>query len=266
MTPVTPEQGFVYGFIQGTTEVLPISSSAHLVLLPWFLGWSDPGLGFNVALHAGTLLAVLWYFGRDWRDLVVGAVASLRAGSLSANPEARTFWSLAAASVPGAMAGLWLAEAAETVFRSPALIATTLSLFGALLWLGDRRPARRSRIGEIGFADAVLIGVAQAFAIVPGVSRSGVTITMARALGIDRPTAARYSFLLATPIIAGATFFEADSILEAFSQPGQLVALASATAFGFLAIVGLIRFVRTRSFTPFVVYRLALAALIVWAG
>ncbi|MGH7855882.1 MAG: undecaprenyl-diphosphate phosphatase [Candidatus Binatia bacterium] len=260
---VTPAQGFVYGLLQGLTEVLPISSSAHLVLLPWFAGWKDPGLGFDVALHGGTLLAVLWYFWRDWLSLAYGVGASLRAGALASNPEARLFWQLALASVPAALAGVVFGEAAETTFRAPLLLAATLSGFGVLLYAADRLPQTRRGLPEIGWADAILIGIAQALAIVPGVSRSGVTITMARFLRIDREASARFSFLLATPIVFGAKLLEARSVRGMLGEPGQLLAFAASTVFGFVAIAALLRFVRGNTYSPFVVYRFALAALIV---
>lgn len=256
-------QGIAFGIVQGLTEFLPISSSAHLVLLPWFLKWSDPGLTFDVALHFGTLLAVVWYFWRDWRALFAGTAASLRQGRLAANAEALLFWKLAAASVPGAMAGAVLEHAAETSFRSPLLIACTLSGLGALLYLSDRRAETRRGLEGIGWRESLLIGIAQAVAIVPGVSRSGVTITMARMLAIDRESSARFSFLLAAPIVAGAVLLKAPAMVAVVRAPGELAGCLASAVAGFAAIAGLLRYVRVRSYAVFSVYRFILAALIV---
>lgn len=262
MTP-TPEQGVVYGLVQGLTEFLPISSSGHLVLLPWAFGWSDPGLAFDVALHLGTLLAVLWYYAGDWWRLTVAALRELPRGLAVTDPEALLFWKVAAGSLPAVVAALALEDLADTAFRDPLLIATTLAGFGLLLGWSDRAPESGHGDAAIGWKEAMTIGAAQALAIVPGVSRSGVTITAARFLEIDRATAARFSFLLSTPIIAGAAALKADEFIAVLGDPGALVAIAAATISGFAAIAGLLRFVRTRSYAPFVIYRLIVAALIV---
>lgn len=259
---VSPIQGIVYGFVQGLTEFLPISSSAHLVLVPWFFGWTDQGLSFDVALHAGTLLAVLWYFWRDWWQLLDGLVRSLRGGQLAANPEAELFWKIAVASVPAVVVGFAIGEEMERSLRAPALIATTLALFSLLLFWSDRFPSTRRGLETIGWREALWVGLAQAAALVPGVSRSGVTITAARFLDVDRETAARFSFLMSTPVVAGAAVLRAEGFAAAAGDPGQLLALAASAAFGFLAIGGLVRYVRTRSYTPFVIYRLVLAFVI----
>jgi undecaprenyl-diphosphatase len=255
-------EGLVYGVVQGLTEFLPVSSSAHLVLLPWFLGWKDPGLGFDVALHAGTLIAVLWYFWLDWWRLAGGALAGIRRGKLLANPEAELFWKLVAASIPAAVIGMLLEHAAEEAFRAPGLIAFTLAALGALLYASDLRPDPTRGLEDIGWREAITIGFAQAAAIVPGVSRSGVTITAARFLGAGRETAARFSFLLSTPIIAGAVLIKVKVLAGAYRDPAELVAILASAAFGFAAIGGLLRYVRSQSYLPFVIYRFALAAVV----
>lgn len=260
---VTPEQGIAYGIVQGLTEFLPISSSGHLVLLTWFSGWSDPGLAFDVALHGGTLAAVLGYFWSEWWRLAAGLGRSLAAGELAANAEAALFWKLVVASIPGTVAGLVLEDVAATTFRSPLLIATTLAGFGLLLYWSDRRPSGDDDLWRIGWREAAVIGVAQAFAIVPGVSRSGVTITAARFVGMDRTASARFSFLLGAPMIAGAVLVAVPGAAnEGRLEPGLLVGVLVAAVSGGLAIGGLLRYVQTRSYTPFVVYRLVLAGLI----
>ena len=253
----SPAEGAAYGVVQGLTEFLPISSSAHLVLLPWLFGWSDPGLAFDVALHLGTLFAVAWYFGGDWIRLGRAALVD-RGGQ-----DAQLFWKVALASVPAALAGLALEETAETAFREPRLIAASLVGFGVLLWWSDRRPQARGGEGAVGWKDAIWIGAAQALAIVPGVSRSGVTITAARFLEIDRETAARFSFLMSAPIVTAAALVKADEFSAVAADPGALVAVVVSAVVGFAAIAGLLRYVRTSTYAPFVVYRLVLAALII---
>jgi undecaprenyl-diphosphatase len=259
---MTNAQGIAYGAVQGLTEFLPVSSSAHLTLLPWFAGWQDPGLGFDVALHVGTLLAVLWYFWRDWWELARGAIAGL-VGSGEGREEGLLFWKIVVASTPAAAVGVALEHKAEEAFRAPLLIAVALATLGALLYWGDRRPESRMRVNSIGWRDALWIGAAQAAAIVPGVSRSGVTITAARLRGIGREASARFSFLLSTPVIAGAALLKGRAFVAVGADPAQLLALAASTFFGFLAIGGLIRYVRQRSYLPFVLYRFALAALVI---
>ncbi len=260
---MTYGQGILYGAIQGLTEFLPVSSSAHLTLLPWLAGWEDPGLGFDVALHVGTLLAVLWYFWREWWELAIGALDGLRRGRPIANEKASLFWKIAAASVPGAVLGLALEHKAEEAFRAPALIACTLASLGALLYWSDRRPDSSAGVDAIEWSDALWIGLAQAAAIVPGVSRSGVTISVARLRGIGREAAARFSFLLSTPIIAGAAALKSRALLAAGHDPAQLAALVSSAVFGFASIAALIHYVRQRSYLPFVLYRFGLAALVI---
>ncbi len=243
------------GIVQGLTEFLPVSSSAHLAIIPWMLLWPDPGLAFDVALHLGTLVALLAYYWRDWQAMAL----SLFVG---ASEQRRQLWLLVISSVPGAIAGLALEHQAETIFRSPLLIAATLAALGVVLWLVDRERPQERTISEMTVADALLIGLSQAFAIVPGVSRSGATITIGRLLGIRREDAANFSFLMATPIIAGAGLVEMPKIVhEGLNQP-VLLGFFGATVFGLLAIASLLRFVRSRSYAVFGWYRLAFAVLV----
>ena len=256
-------EGLAYGVLQGLTEFLPISSSAHLILLPWMFGWEDPGLGFDVALHVGTLVAVLWYFWRDWWRLWMGALRGLREGSPLGNPEAELFWKIAVACVPAAILGLLLEHAAEEALRAPLLIAVTLSTMGAFLYWADQRPTRSDPVEAIKWSEALWIGAAQAVALVPGVSRSGVTIAVARLLGVGREASARFSFLLSTPIIAGAALLKVKAVVVAVQDPVPLVAIVASAVSGFAAIGTLMRYVRARSYLPFVVYRFVLAAIVV---
>ena len=205
-------QPVVLGIIQGLTEFLPISSSAHLILLPRFLGWTDPGLAFDVALHLGTLAGVLAYFWQDLWDI-----------------PRKTVGFLIVATVPGAVAGLLLEHKAETVFRSPALIAGALILMGAALAVADWRGNGDKKISDLTLKKAILIGLAQGLALIPGVSRSGVTITTALAIGLERREAARFSFLLSIPIIAGAGMLKFKAILL---SPGKMALAAGCLGAG----------------------------------
>jgi undecaprenyl-diphosphatase len=247
------------GLVQGLGEFLPISSSAHLILTPWFFGWPDPGLTFDVALHVGTLAAVAAYFWRDWARLLLAAPRPRSA-------DGRLFWLLILGAVPGGIAGILLDDLAEQALRAPLLIAATLSVLGLVLFVADRwGRSDRTDLHEIGVADAALIGIAQALAIVPGVSRSGITIAVARARGIERAAAARFSFLLGTPIIAGAALFKLRHLLETPSAiDGPFLAgIATATVVGALSIGVLLRYLRQAGLGIFVVYRLLLALLVV---
>jgi undecaprenyl-diphosphatase len=248
----------VLGLLQGAGEFLPISSSGHLIVVPYLLGWPDSGLAFDVALHLGTLAAVAFAFWRDWLKLLQGGLRGLVAGRPLADPDARLLLYLAIATVPGAVAGLLLDEWAETVFRSPALVAVMMSLMGAVLWLADRRAGTAAEGEVISLRDALLIGFAQALAIVPGTSRSGATISMALFLGHRREAAARFSFLLALPITAGAALVKVPKLLAggAALEP-VLVGMLTAAVSGFVAIRFLLRYVRTRSYAPFAYYRFA---------
>jgi undecaprenyl-diphosphatase len=266
---VTTFQAIVLGIVQGLGEFLPISSSAHLVVTPWLLGWPDPGLAFDVALHVGTLAAVLYAFAGDWVRIITAAFKGL----VQRRPfegDARMLWLLAMASVPGAIAGLALEEFADTTFRSPLLIAFTMAVVGTILLIADRRAARVAvpeapthEVRNVTVRDALLIGCAQAVAIVPGVSRSGSTISMALFLGYRREEAARFSFLLATPITIGAALHKVPALLGASNMSIVLVGIVVSGIVGLLAIRVLLAYVRTRDYRPFVYYRWAFAAMLV---
>src|SRR5215469_645703 len=232
-------QAFVLGMIQGLTEFLPVSSSAHLVIFPWLFRWDDPGLAFDVALHLGTLLALIIYYWRTWLQLALSIANGERA-------QRRLLFLLIVASIPGALIGLALEKQAESTFRSPVLIGFTLAIMGIVLWLADLLARSDREMGEITIRDAVLIGLSQALAIIPGVSRSGATITMARALGLKRDDAANFSFLMATIIIAGAGLLEARKLAKTGIHGPLVWGFLASAAFGIAAIALLIRYVRTR--------------------
>jgi undecaprenyl-diphosphatase len=252
----------VYGALQGLTEFLPVSSSAHLVLLPVFTGWEDPGLAFDVALHWGTLVAVALYFRSDVVTLIRDA---LRCLSGVHTPQTLLPFKLIVATVPGALIGLAFEKQAESQFRSPALLACTLSLMGVALWIADRAGRKQNDIDSISWTQALLIGLAQGFAIIPGVSRSGVTITGALILGLKREEAVRFSFLMSMPIILGAGLLKSKYLVANAGDTSMWLAMASSFAFGIAAIHVLITYVKTKSFAPFVIYRLVLSAgIVVW--
>ncbi|MGB9791296.1 MAG: undecaprenyl-diphosphatase UppP [Thermacetogeniaceae bacterium] len=255
---MTVWQAIILGLVQGLGEFLPISSSAHLVLVPWIFGWRDPGLAFDVALHLGTVVAVVAFFWRDWLNLIAGAFRGTR------TPEGKLFWWLVFASVPGAFFGLLLDEKAETVFRAPPLVATMLMIMGVLLYLADRRGAKKVKIERIGLGRSLVIGFSQALAIIPGVSRSGITIAAGLLTGLTRESAARFSFLLSAPIIIGAGLVKVPDLLlhpQMVSLPFLVGVVVSAVS-GFVSIGFLLRYIRTKSFLPFVWYRLLLGIFV----
>lgn len=253
----------ILGLVQGLGEFLPISSSGHLVLAPWLLGFSDPGLSFDVALHAGTLIAVLLYFWKDISDILkLGLGRKVRTLEGEKSYDSRTLWLLALATIPGVLAGFFFEQKAETVFRSPLLIAGTLSLAGLLLYLADRFSRFRKDFGTITWKDALLIGFSQALAIIPGVSRSGATITAGLSLGLDRVSAARFSFLLSAPIIFGATVLRFPDIFRNGLGFSEIIGMIVAALSGYLAIKYLIKFVERTSYRIFFWYRLVLAGII----
>ena len=263
-------QAIVLGIVQGLAEFLPISSSAHLILVPWLFGWEDPGLAFDVALHWGTLVAVLAVFWRDWIRLIHAAAMSILERRIGEDEDRRLFWALAVSSIPAAIVGKLLNEWAEETLRAPLLIAATMSVMGIALGLADRYGSKRCAEGEMSMPQAVGIGVAQAFALVPGVSRSGSTITVGLVFGFTREAIARFSFLMSTPIIFGAGVLKLPKMLREMhagtSHVGPaalLAALVASAVVGALVIRWLLAWLRTRTYAVFVVYRLLVAVLIV---
>jgi undecaprenyl-diphosphatase len=252
---VTTFQALVLGLVQGLSEFLPISSSAHLTFIPWLLHWQDPGLGFDVALHFGTLIAVLWYFRQEWVSLLLAAKNVAVNRRVQTDGEKRVIF-LIVATIPGAIAGLALEKYAESTFRDVRLIAVLLMIMGVLLWIVDRMARRDRPLGVMSWRDALMIGLAQMFAIVPGVSRSGSTITAGRALGLTRESAAIFSFLMSMPIIAAASILKVPHVLrtEGLNAP-LLVGVAASAISGWLAIAVLMRFVSRHSYGVFAAYR-----------
>jgi len=269
-------QPVVMGIVQGLGEFLPISSSAHLILVPWLFGWRGgvvDSLTFDVALHIGTLVALVAYFWRDWIDLVraaPGLLAWVFAYLRSNHERQRTqaeqiLGAVVIATIPGAIIGVLLEKAAERSLRAPLLIAVTLVVLGLLLWIADRWRPQVKELDAITWRESVLIGLAQACALIPGVSRSGATITMGRLLAFDRSSAARYSFLLSAPITAAAVVLKLPDILSV--PRGEvdvfLIGIAVSGVVGALAIGFLLEYIRRAGFGIFTLYRVALALAVV---
>jgi undecaprenyl-diphosphatase len=251
---LTVFQAVVLGLLQGLSEFLPISSSAHLALTPWLLGWEPPGLAFDVALHLGTLIALVWFFWQEWVTLFRAFVNILRTRRIETESERRVAW-VVLATIPGAAAGYLLQDYARSVFRTPALTGVMLIVMGLILWVADRYSRQDRSIGTMTWRQALGIGVAQMFAIIPGVSRSGSTITAGRALGFSREAAAVFSFLMSLPIITAAVVFEGRHAIEnGITAPLVAGVIASAVS-GWLAISVLLKFVARHSYGVFAVYR-----------
>ena len=271
----TALQALIMGIVQGLTEFLPISSSGHLLIVPRLFGWDDAfitSLAFSVMLHLGTLLALLAYFRADWLRLVPAGFATIRDRSFAGDPDRRLAWLLVAATIPAAIAGFFLNDFIEERFHGigPETllpVAVTLVIGGVILWLADGFGRSDRRVEDVTFPISVAIGAAQALALIPGISRSGISISAARFAGLDRESAARFSFLMATPITAGAIVFEfrrlvAGELGVQVELLPLLVGLVASFAAGVFAIGILLRYLRTHSLTVFVVYRFVLAAVI----
>jgi undecaprenyl-diphosphatase len=264
-------QALALGTTQGLSELLPISSSGHLILVPWLFDWrylenhTDFNKTFDVALHLGTLVAVVAYFWLDVVRYVLAFVASAKARAIRSDDE-RLAVGIAIATVPAAIAGGLGESAIEDHLGQPWQIAIFLAVFGALLWIADRQPERQS-ISDLGLGRAILIGVSQILALMPGVSRSGITITTGRFSGLTRDAAARFSFLLLIPIVLGAVLYKGAKVLvnplPAGSTGPFLVGTVASVAVGLVAIDVLLGYIRRRDYSPFVLYRIAVAIFIV---
>ena len=272
----TVVQALIMGIAQGLTEFLPISSSGHLLILPRLFGWDDPfiaSLAFSVMLHLGTLLALLAYFRADWARLIPAGFATIRDRSFADDPDRRLAWLLVAATIPAALAGFLLNDIIDEQFHgigpeTLVPVAVTLVIGGVILWLADRLGRSDRRIEDVTFPLSIAIGAAQALALIPGISRSGISIAAGRFAGLDREAAARFSFLMATPITAGAIVFEfrrlvAGELGVQVEAVPLVVGLIASFIAGVVAIGVLLRYLRTHSLTIFVVYQFVLAGIVV---
>jgi undecaprenyl-diphosphatase len=256
---MNPIHAAVLGAVQGLTEILPISSSAHLILIPHFFHWPESGLTFDVALHLGTFIALALYFWRDIVELVVNFCGGLT--NRFSSSQSRLPLYIIAATIPAALVGKTLEEPIERIFRaSPLLISVFLILFGLLLAFADTTGAKRWKMDRIDLKAALLIGLAQCLALGPGVSRSGITITAALLIGFNRDAAARFSFLISLPIVAGAAILKLGHLVKDGIPPGEtsalVIGIVTSAVFGYLSVAYLLRLVQRSSLYPFVWYRL----------
>ncbi len=257
---MNPLHAAVLGTLQGLTEILPISSSAHLILVPWIFKWPESGLTFDVALHLGTLIALCLYFWRDIVELAINFFGGLAGRGLSA-PASRLPFCIIIGTIPAAIAGKTLEGPVEDFFRNnPTLIAILLIAFGLLLAFADTTGAKRWKMDRIDLRAAVIIGLAQCLALIPGVSRSGITITAALLIGFNREASARFSFLLSLPIVAGAAALQLGHLakhgLPADEVSPLFIGIATSAFFGYLSVAFLLRLIQRSSLYPFVWYRL----------
>jgi undecaprenyl-diphosphatase len=253
-------QVIVLALIQGITEFLPISSSGHLILIPALLGWPDQGLGFDIAVHLGTLFAVVVYFRRE---LIAMVAAALRFD----HPESKLGWQIVLATVPLGLAGLAFSDLVETTLRAPVVIAASTAVFGLVLWLADRFGRGERSEYQLAWLGVLLIGCAQALALIPGTSRSGITMTAALAIGLSRQAAGRFSFLLAIPAIGMAALWQSLQFVDdpapvPWFSLGLAAAISAATAFATIALF--LHMIARMGMTAFALYRFALAAVIVY--
>jgi undecaprenyl-diphosphatase len=261
-------ESILLAIVQALTEFLPISSTAHLFLFPWLLGWDDPGLTYTIAVHAGTLVGMIAYFFRDWLRMISAVLFQphWHGGSESeCAHDRRLFWFIALGTLPAAIVGVGLKTHIETTFRGPLLMAAMLIGFGLVLWWADRRGKQVRGVESVTLADALLIGAAQAVALIPGVSRSGITITTGLFRGMTRAGAARFTFLLATPVIGGASVLELVSLLRSPERVEWLtltVGAAVSAVASYLVIAFLLRYLQTHTLRFFVYYRLAFGIVI----
>lgn len=255
---------FILGLVQGLGEFLPISSSAHLIITPWLFGWQDPGLGFDVALHWGTLLAVVVYFRSDIYLLAKGFVHSLIPSTrdLQNNIYQKLSWLLIIASIPAAIIGKLLEKAADKELRSPLIIIITMVTFGIVLLVVDHVSKKTKNLDKISKLDAFLIGCSQALALIPGVSRSGSTMTTGLALGFKRADAARFSFLMAIPVTFGAGLLKLKDFHQGVSTGELVVGFVTAAVVGFVCIKYLLQYLAKHDFRIFVWYRFIFAAVV----
>jgi len=255
-------QAIVLGIVQGLTEFLPVSSSAHLTLAPWLMRWQDPGLAFDVALHLGTLIALVWFFWQEWITLAKAFFGIVKKRRIETESERRFVW-VVIATIPGGLAGYLLQDYAKNVFRSPMLIGAMLIVMGVILWAIDRAATQERGLETMRWTDAVVIGLAQMFAIVPGVSRSGSTITAGRALRFSREAAAVFSFLMSLPIITAAVLFEGRHAIQGGVSAPLIAGVVASAVSGWLAIAVLLKFVARHSYGVFALYRVVVGAAVV---
>jgi undecaprenyl-diphosphatase len=250
-------QSIVYGIVQGITEFLPISSTAHLVLVPWFFGWKDPGIVFDIALHVGTAIAVILFFIKDWIILI-------RAGfTRPKSDDGKLFWFLVIATIPGGLTGIFLDKYMENI-RNPLLIGIVLIVFGIVLYLADKIGKNKIELKNIGLIRSLGVGFSQALAIIPGISRSGVTMSTGRFLGVTRESIAKFTFLLSGPIILADGLYHVKDLKSVpIDKIPLITAILTSAIVGALSIKFLLSYLRKWGFGLFAIYRFALGALVI---
>jgi undecaprenyl-diphosphatase len=259
----------VLGIVQGLTEFLPISSTAHLVVIPKLFFHNDPGLAFDIALHMGTLAAVVIYFFRDWIQIIGNGFGLRLGGEPALDRNRNLLWLLVLATIPAGLAGLAFQKQADTVLRTPYVIGTTMIVIGLFLWWADRIGRGQKQIAHVSLGDSIAVGLAQMLSVIPGVSRSGITISAGLLRNLDRPTAARFSFLLSTPIILGAGAKDAWDLLKHKEsippemQSAFIVGILASAITGCLTIAFFLNFLKRRSLAVFVAYRLIFGIMVV---
>jgi len=265
-------QAIILALVQALTEFLPVSSTAHLILFPWLLNWPDPGLAFDVALHAGTLLAVVLYFFKDWMALILCGLGLQYPASDTKDQVAmhrRMFWYMVVGTIPAAILGKLFHHQIEDELRKPVIIGISLVAVAVLMWWADSKSKLQRKLESSNLADAVSIGSAQAIALWPGVSRSGITITAGLFRGFTREAATRFSFLLSAPVIAGAVLTELPHLLKMHKAGGLdlplstlLTSILISGFAGYLVIAFFLRYLQTRTLKPFIIYRLAFGIVV----
>jgi undecaprenyl-diphosphatase len=250
-------QAIIYGIVQGIGEFLPISSTAHLVLIPWVFGWNDPGVAFDVALHLGTAAAVIIYFFKDWVKLIRAGIREPK------SKDGMLFWLLVLATIPGGLLGVLL-DKYMGAFRNPGLIGVMLIAMGIILYYADKYGEKEVKIEDIGLKRSFIVGISQVFAIIPGVSRSGITMSAGRLLGMERESIAKFTFLLSTPIIIGDALYHAAKMGEThIDKTPFVVAVLTAAIVGFLSIKFLLNYLKTKGFGVFAIYRFILGTVVI---
>ena len=256
-------RAIVLGIVQGLTEFIPVSSSGHLVIVPKLLGWHDPGLAFDVAVHLGTLLAVLAYFWRDWLAVIAGFFTSLKTKPRAWSHDQRLAWLIIMATVPAALAGLLLSDFFDTHLRSPGSAATFLLAGSLIMFIAEVLSRRKRDFGSLRARDAGAMGLAQVIALAPGMSRSGITMSTGMFSGLKRDAAAKFSFMMAAPVIGGAGLVEAAKVAKhgtgGVGGGAMAAGFTAAAVVGFLAVKFLLAYLRRGTLMPFVIYGLCVA-------
>lgn len=250
-------QAIVYGIVQGIGEFLPISSTAHLILVPWFFGWGDPGVAFDVALHLGTALAVILFFWKDWISLISSGFTKPK------SENGKLFWLIIAATIPGGIFGVLLDNYMQN-FRNPALIGIMLIIMGIVLYYADKIGSKEIEMEKIGLKRSLIVGFSQVLAVVPGVSRSGITMSAGRFMGIERESIAKFTFLLSSPIILGDALYHLKKMGNIpIDKASFIVAVLTSAIVGALAIKFLLNYLKNKGFAIFSIYRFILGAVVI---